>query len=72
MCSNWLAATARKEVQRFKEFIAWIKYGVFATTSPSYFVVNGIDVSVTQRVNVRPTLTTKRTPHPRHATTFST
>ena len=32
VCANWLAATARKELQRFKEFIMWIKSGMSPRT----------------------------------------
>ena len=27
VCANWLAATARKELARFKEFISWLRWG---------------------------------------------
>lgn len=42
VCANWLAATARKEAQRFKEFIVWVKYGAPSSLSLSYTCLNNI------------------------------
>jgi anaphase-promoting complex subunit 4 len=37
ICANWLAATARKELQRFREFIMWIKSGASPSLCRSVF-----------------------------------